>query len=305
MSLAEQQSASRLRRALAHPVTRIVLELAIFLGMLVAVKAILIKPGLGLLGLSENVFRAWQGGLTIAAMFAVYVILIRVYEKRAIHELTINRLIPDGIAGLVSATVIVSCIFWMLYLFDAYRIISSGTLAAMIVPGIWVILLAIMEEMMFRGILYRNLEEWLGTIAALILSASLFGLSHLPNEHADAISVISAGIGGLLMGALYSLTRRLWVPIFFHASWNFTQAIFGSTVSGSDLFGSYYESVREGPEWLTGGPFGVENSIITLVLLSCLIVPILLRIKSQNNFVKSRRSVQIQQKRQDKLLANA
>lgn len=276
---------NKLGRVFVHPIARIVLELAAFFGVLVVLKATLIKPGLSLLGMGETVFRAWQGGLTIVAMFGVYILLLRVFEKRAAHELAIKSLAPDAVIGITTGAALVSCIFLFLYLFDAYRVLSAGSMTAMIVPGIWVILLATMEEMMFRGILYRNLEEWLGTIAALVLSASFFGLAHISNESANTISIVSAGIGGLLMGVIYCVTRRLWIPIFFHASWNFTQAIFGSTVSGSDFFHTYFDSVREGPEWLTGGPFGVENSIVTLTLLSLIIALILLHMKKQKKFV--------------------
>jgi len=273
---------SRLSRFFSHPLTRIVLEPALFLGIMIVLKLTVIKPGLGLLGFDEDSFRAWQGLITIMLMFVVYIAIMRVYERRGVPELSLKKLIPDGVMGGFLAAIMVATIFAMLYLLGSYRILSTGSVQAMIVPAIWVLLLAAMEEFMFRGIVYRLLEQWLGTIAALLLSAAFFGLLHLANEHADAISILSASLGGLLMGTLYSLTGRLWIPIFFHASWNFTQAIFGSTVSGTEFFGTYFESVREGPEWLTGGPFGVENSILTMGLLFIVIALLLLRMKQKN-----------------------
>ena len=88
-----------------------------------------------------------------------------------------------------------------------------------------------------------------------------------------------------MMGALYSLTGRLWIPVFFHASWNLTQAIFGSVVSGAEIFGTYFESVREGPEWLTGGSFGVENSIVTISLIFVVLTVLFIRMKQRNLFL--------------------
>ena len=276
---------SKLSRFFSHPLTRIVLELALFLGILFALKLTVIKPGLRLFGLDEDSFRAWQGIITIMAMFAVYITIMRVYERRGVPELSLKKLIPEGMMGGLLAAVMVSTVFAMLYLLGSYRILSTGSAAAMIVPVIWVFLMAALEEFMFRGILYRLLEEWRGTITALVLSAAFFGLAHFANEHADAISILSASLGGLFMGTLYSLTGRLWIPIFFHASWNLTQAIFGSAVSGTEFFGTYFESVREGPEWLTGGPFGVENSILTIGLLFLVIAFLLLRMKQKNLFI--------------------
>ena len=274
-----------LRRMLSLPIVRILVELTLFFGLLFALKSVLIKPGLGLLGFEERTFRAWQGVITITAMFSIYIGVMRFYERRAASELSAKYLIPDGVGGAIAGAGMVSAVFAALWLLGAFHILSAGSMEAMIVPVIWVVLLAAMEELMFRGILYRILEEWLGTVVALALSAGIFGLVHLFNEHADAISVLSATSGGLLMGALYSLTGRLWIPIFFHASWNFTQAIFGSTVSGTDLFGTYFESVREGPEWLTGGPFGVENSLLTIGLIVVVLAFLFRRMKRQNLFL--------------------
>jgi len=274
-----------LRRIIFHPFPRMIFEAGIFFGTLFLLKIALIKPGLGLLGLDEDVFRAWQGILTIVMMFTIYVTLMRIYEGRKTHELSLTYLVPDGLVGILTGTAMVSVVFVILWFAGAWHIVSAGSISAMIVPVIWVFLMATLEELIFRGIVYRILEEWLGTIAALVLSASFFGLSHITNDNADMVSVLSAASGGLLMGALYSLTGRLWIPIFFHASWNLTQAIFGSTVSGADIFGTYFESVREGPEWLTGGSFGIENSLITIGLIFVVLAFLFRLMKQRNHFL--------------------
>jgi len=127
--------------------------------------------------------------------------------------------------------------------------------------------LSVTEEVIFRGIIYRITEESLGTNLALIISALLFGLVHLFNEHANAISVISAASGGILAGLLLSMTKRLWLPIFFHAGWNWAQASLGVAVSGIEELPGFIESRLEGPVLITGGAFGPENSVITVVFV--------------------------------------
>lgn len=267
----DERQPSRTRRILNHPLVRIALELGLFLGTLVVLKITVIKPGLGLLGLDENAFRASQGVISLIAMFFVYVLIMRWYERRPVGELSMKQLVPDALIGGLGACLMVSLVFAALSLFGAYQILSASSISAMAVPAIWALVLAATEEFMFRGIVYRILQQWLGTIAALLISAAVFGLAHLTNDHPNAIGILSACLGGVLLGVLYSMTGRLWIPIFFHASWNLTQAIFGSTVSGEEFFGTYFESVRDGPEWLTGGPTGVENSVITLVLITLVI----------------------------------
>ena len=278
-------TASLTHRIFIHPLMRMILQVAILFGTLVVLKIILIKPGLGLLGLDETVFRALQGILTIALMFVVYVTLIRLYEKRETHELSPRHLVVDGLLGVLSGAGMISLVFLVLWLAGAWYVVSVGSISAMIVPTIWVVLMATLEELIFRGILYRILEQWLGTIVALVLSAGVFGGLHIFNDNADLLSVLSATSGGLMMGALYSLTGRLWIPVFFHASWNLTQAIFGSVVSGAEIFGTYFESVREGPEWLTGGSFGVENSIVTISLIFVVLTVLFIRMKQRNLFL--------------------
>ena len=92
-----EKNAGLLRRVIYHPLTRIILEVVLFYGILFVLKITLIKPGLGLLGLDETVFRTWQGILTFALMFALYAALMRVYEKRRVHELALNHFVSDSI----------------------------------------------------------------------------------------------------------------------------------------------------------------------------------------------------------------
>jgi hypothetical protein len=74
---------------------------------------------------------------------------------------------------------------------------------------------------------------------------------------------------GIMLGAFYALTGRLWVSIGVHIGWNFTQGyVFGAAVSGSDLGPSLATSVasRGHAEWATGAAFGPEASLAALLL---------------------------------------
>ena len=62
------------------------------------------------------------------------------------------------------------------------------------------------------------------------------------------------------------LTRNLWMAIGLHAAWNFTPGfIFDGPVSGVDQNG-LVEAKLSGPELLSGGTFGLEASVIALVI---------------------------------------
>jgi hypothetical protein len=71
---------------------------------------------------------------------------------------------------------------------------------------------------------------------------------------------------GILLALAYVVTRRLWFAIGTHAAWNFTQGgIFGLAVSGHGSEGLLIGRTS-GPEWLTGGKFGPEASVISIVV---------------------------------------
>jgi membrane protease YdiL (CAAX protease family) len=125
----------------------------------------------------------------------------------------------------------------------------------------------IAEEIIFRAILFRWIEEFAGSWAALAISSALFGLSHMQNPGADMISTIGIMLeGGILLGGAYMLTRRLWFPMGIHASWNLAQGeVFGIPVSGNAAHGLLTAKL-DGPALLTGGAFGLEASLISITI---------------------------------------
>ncbi|MGE5228227.1 MAG: lysostaphin resistance A-like protein [Deltaproteobacteria bacterium] len=128
---------------------------------------------------------------------------------------------------------------------------------------------AFREELLFRGVIQRVSEERLGSWAALALASVWFGWQHADNPNAGPFdAVMIALFGGVLLGACYLATRHLWLAIGVHAAWNFVEGgVFGTPVSGYAIPG-VLRSTLTGPEWLTGGPFGPESSLVTLAVTS-------------------------------------
>lgn len=77
---------------------------------------------------------------------------------------------------------------------------------------------AVVEELLFRGILQRTLEDRLGPFSGLILTSVLFAAMHasfgIPAE------IAFAGGIGLLFGAIYDRTDRLSFVIIVHGLMN-------------------------------------------------------------------------------------
>lgn len=203
-----------------------------------------------------------------------YWLLVRLIEGRRIDEMAPRKLLPSfGSGWLVGMAVLIVAALAMA-LFGAYSIrgVNSGVnwLAPLLVLGL---LPGITEEIMFRGVLFRIIEDGLGTWAALVVSAMFFGLVHLGNPNATLWSSVAIAIeAGFLLGMAYAWTRSLWFVMGLHAAWNFTQGtLLGIAVSGIASKG-LLDSTTQGSVWLSGGEFGAEASVTTVLVCTALAV---------------------------------
>ena len=224
---------------------------------------------------------SWWGGVypdvgypripeTIAAVAVptvVYWTFVRLSERRRVGELGGGRGgLVEGSLGLLLGAALFTAIVGILALAGAYDVLGrqEWTVVQWSLPAAAV---AFREEMLFRGIVQRVSEERLGSGLALALAAAWFGFMHADNPNAGPFDgLMIALFGGVLLGACYLATRRLWLAIGVHAAWNFVEGgVFGAPVSGYDIPGVLRSSLS-GPEWLTGGAFGPESSLVTLAV---------------------------------------
>ena len=211
---------------------------------------------------------AVQSAINVALVVAVYKLaIVRLGERRR-DDLPAAGAAKHLLIGLLIGVVLMAAVVGVAALLDVYNIVGAGgtsqllrlLIATAIVPGI-------LEEIFFRGILFRWIEEWAGSWVALIVTAALFGGAHILNPNATWFSSFAIAVeAGLLLGGAYMLTRSLWLPIGLHAAWNFTQGfVFDVPVSGLDDQG-LVQARLSGPELLSGGAFGLEASLIALVI---------------------------------------
>lgn len=171
-------------------------------------------------------------------------------------------------AGLALGFAIFAGVVGMAALLGVYRITGWGTLEGWL--GFFMaggVVASFVEEVIFRGVIFRWLEELAGSWIALIVSGALFGFAHIANDNATLFSSVAIAIeAGVLLGAAYMLTRSLWLAVGLHAGWNLTQGlVFDVSVSGNEVDG-IVEAQLSGPQWLSGGAFGLEASVIALVV---------------------------------------
>ena len=145
----------------------------------------------------------------------------------------------------------------------------------------------VVEETLFRGVMLRQLEKLIGTWWALALTSALFGGLHMVNPDATWVGAVSIMIeAGILLGAAYLYTRRLWLAAGLHAAWNFTQGwVFSVPVSGTGQPIGLLVTERHGPQWLTGGDFGLEASMAAVLVATLAGVALLWLAYRKGNFV--------------------
>lgn len=248
-----------------HPIIKLLILLTLFLVGLGLISAML-KPLTGFVFTAESMANNLGGVLLLVTALSWYFFVSRKLEKREIDELAFVRAPTELTTGILAAFIMVGTVIGIIALSGGYDVKGFQIPPTVWFTLCWLPTFAVLEELIFRGILFRFLEQNYGQIKAYIVSAVLFGLPHLFNDSATLISAFSATLGGLLMCMAYSLTKRLWLPIGFHIGWNFGQALMGSQVSGTDDFGQYIIAEFSGPDWLIGID-GIETSYVTLALL--------------------------------------
>lgn len=279
------------RWLLYSPLARIVIFVLLWLALDFASGALLHRLGWNAKDASDNARGLVQFVLRALPALVAYLLLVRFVERRPVAELAPRRLGPEGAVGILAGLLLFSAVVAMLALFGSYRVAGTNPdanwLAALLMVGLGA---GIGEEIIFRGVLFRIVEEGLGTWWALAISALFFGAIHAGNPGATLWSSAAIAIeAGLLFGLLYHVTRSLPVCMGLHAAWNFAQGtIYGIPVSGTKPDG-WLVSARSGPDWLSGGAFGAEASVIALALCSLCTVALLVVALRRGSIVPFRR----------------
>lgn len=207
-------------------------------------------------------------GVAVAGL-VTYSRLVGRVERRPVTELAPRRA-PAGLAaGAVLGTGLLAATVGLLLATGQARIAAPGAAGAIPASIGIALFTGVLEELMFRGLLFRIVEELTNTWVALAVSAVLFGAVHLANPGATWWTSTAIAVqAGLFLSLVFAATRRLWVPIGLHAAWNFAQiGIFATPVSGITVpGGGLLDTTLTGNPLLTGGAFGVEAGLVALSL---------------------------------------
>lgn len=213
-----------------------------------------------------------MGDVTLMVLIAAGLFLllayaghIKLFERRKVYELAPSKAASGLLAGLGVGLAYFCILVALLWAIGSYRVISFNAPTMEVLEYFCVFfIVAVGEEIIFRGIVFRMVDERYSTWVAYLVSALLFGFVHIINPGATVWSSVAIAIeAGLMLGAAYKYSGGLWMPIGIHWAWNFTQGnVFGFEVSGNEVTASLITPEVSGAEIITGGAFGPEASIL-------------------------------------------
>jgi membrane protease YdiL (CAAX protease family) len=250
--------------------------LSLLLGGIAIVGAIaLVRQGL--VPLFDHLFQPTPAALSafrrlgiFLGVLGAYAAYVRWFERRRASELHPRLLQP--LLGGTAGALMIGLPIAVLFALGAYQLVQvRGLSSPLWAVAAQIFIAAMLEELVYRALLFRVLERALGTGIALALQAVAFALPHLENlaggSALDAASLLaSCLVLGTLWAALFVLTRNLWVGVAHHAAWNFTILLSGVPLSGIEDWRALapLRSMYSGPAWLTGGAFGPEGSLLVI-----------------------------------------
>jgi len=274
------------QRTFNSPITKIILALLTFLAVVIIGQQIAVKL-LDLTALDKDYRNLLKGLFVSASCVLSYILFFKKYDKRTVTEFEAKGLAKNLIIGASIGFILQSLTILVIYLNGSYSVININPVSFILIPFALMFTVAIIEEILVRGIIFRIMEEKLGSYVSLTISSVLFGVLHLANPHSTLISSICITTAGFLMGAAFIYSRNLWMPIALHFAWNFTQSgIFGAITSGNEKTKSLLEAKIQGPEFITGGAFGPEGSIQAIAFCAIGTIIILILSRKQNKIIK-------------------
>jgi uncharacterized protein len=282
------ETPSKVRRIIAHPATLLALG---FVLMVVAYGlsqfGMMVDDALHLPDTNPIVVPA----ALIAIMFSTgcYWLFVRYVERQPFTDFARTGAVREAAIGVLIGVTLFSAVVGVIAAFGGYHVVGTRSLIVLLPVFGMALISGVGEEILLRGVFFRYAEDWLGSWAALALSAALFGALHIGNPNATMLAAFAITIeAGIMLAAIYMITRRLWAAMGLHFAWNFVQGgIYGIAVSGNDTRGVLIAK-SSGSDLITGGSFGAEASLPAMLIATAAGVGMLVYAHRAGRFVRPR-----------------
>ncbi|MEZ4970445.1 MAG: CPBP family intramembrane glutamic endopeptidase [Flavobacteriaceae bacterium] len=274
-------------KILYFPITKIILGITVCFSLFVVIQNFVLKPFFYNIIQDKNITNPIIHCVSSILLLVSYYYFFRLYDKRKITELSIKHLPKEMFGGFIFGFLTISLSIFIIYLLGHYQAISITIAHYSAKFFTLLIFAALVEDLFHRGLIVREIENWLGTHIAIVI-AMLVELQHIFNPNSDLFSFFFYLIWGFTMAMMFIYTKRIWLPFFFHLGWNFAQPFYGSNLTGTNDTGTIIQSKFTGPELLTGGALGIEGSIFTALFLLIIGIILYYLAKKEGKIVKSK-----------------
>ncbi|MHB0934941.1 MAG: CPBP family intramembrane glutamic endopeptidase [Armatimonadota bacterium] len=206
----------------------------------------------------------------IPALIAAGVWALRAFDRLPSRTLGISpegKWLPQLLLGLAVGIGMIVLVMGVLWASGSATIrwqsVEKGALLLLAGSAVFMLLVGLAEELLFRGYLFQTLLRGIGPLLTLFFTSILFAAFHLGNPNWTLLSLTNIFVFGVLFGLLYLRSGSLWLPIGLHAGWNFAQVLFHVPVSGSAIpFPTPFMVSLTGPRLIAGGDFGPEGGVV-------------------------------------------
>lgn len=172
----------------------------------------------------------------------------------------------DVLGGVVLSILGLFVVFLLEWRTGLLRVDGLGPAWSLVHDATTPVVVAFVEEFVFRSALLGVLLLWTGMPIAVTASAAVFAAVHLGNAGVNGIAIASYFVGGVIYGVAFVTTQRLWLPFGLHLGWNYAQGrLLGFALSGGYVPFPFVVQHDNGPEVWTGGGYGLENGVLGLV----------------------------------------
>jgi uncharacterized protein len=196
-----------------------------------------------------------------------------------------RRWLKEAMLGVVLGTAMMLVIVGVIWAVGGVRLtLDPSRSVATLFDGLYLFLcVALFEETLFRGFVFQRMVDGIGFWAAQLALALLFAAGHGGNPGMQGVTEVFAmldlGLGAIMLGLAWQRTGSLALPVGVHLGWNWTQGhVLGFGVSGFGYSEWFQPVFQDFPQWLSGGEFGPESSIVA-VLVDVIVIALLVRWK--------------------------
>ncbi|MEK5645291.1 CAAX protease family protein [Paenibacillus rhizosphaerae] len=226
-------------------------------------------------GIVSLIFTLVMGFLALL----VYKLTLTYLARRPTPEISRKRAGIESVLGMLTGTIFIAGSAFMIIALGGYSFqwASSADTSSVLIASIESALGgAIVEELIFRGLMLQAIDQLGGKPLALAVTSLFFGIAHLGNPGATLWSGFAIALeAGVLLGSAFLWRRNLWFAIGLHFAWNAIEGLLGIPVSGHPATGLFTVKVH-GAALLTGGNFGLETSIVPVVISLLISIPMLI-----------------------------